>query len=127
LDLAHIAGDIGQDALHWSQDKKAATRQELVHLALQSIPLQSLIMVAVRSLLPIASLVSSPALVSAQCPAGLYAAAVSILSNYAPAQSYCSSKYPVVPKTVWETAYTTSITAVATSVGTTTVSTAVIL
>jgi hypothetical protein len=84
-------------------------------------------MVNARSFLPIVSLLLSPALVLAQCPAGLYAAAGAILSNYAPAQSYCSSKYPVVPRTVWATAYTTSITAIATSVGTTTVSTAVVM
>lgn len=62
-------------------------------------------------------------LVSAQCPGGMYAAVASGVAGYEPAQSYCSKRFPVLPKTNTNTATATVTAIVATITETTTAST----
>ena len=61
---------------------------------------------------------------SAGCQGGLYATVASILSGYGPAQTYCSSKYPVPKATSTVVGTTTTVT---TTVATITVPTTCLL
>ena len=81
-------------------------------------------MVSIKALLLSNALLSAPALVAAQCPGGLYGLAGGLLSKYPPAQTYCSSKFPIPPKTITLSYSTTVTTTYSTSTVTTTVGTA---